>query len=145
MNLQKSAEVLFPCRFCDTIIQVMFSANELPKRKRLRLENFDYSSQGAYFITICTHNRKNTLSHIVGAIRESPLHSRSVISKAVGYIKMCSSKEIHNRFGNAAFTTISFATKKIMKKFRNIFMKILQDGNVIVFINKNRGEVYYIN
>ncbi len=29
------------------------------------------------------------------AIRESPLHSRSVLSKVVGYIKMNSSKQIH--------------------------------------------------
>ncbi|MBO5043217.1 MAG: hypothetical protein J6D87_09650 [Clostridia bacterium] len=45
---------------------------ELPKRKRLRLKNFDYSTPGAYFITICTHNRKCTLSRVVGAIHESP-------------------------------------------------------------------------
>ena len=32
---------------------------ELPKRKKNRLENFDYSSSGAYFITICTKDRKN--------------------------------------------------------------------------------------
>ena len=31
---------------------------ELPKRKRLRLQNFDYSSFGAYFITVCTKDRK---------------------------------------------------------------------------------------
>ena len=46
--------------------------NELPKRKRLRLRNFDYSTPAAYFITVCTYDRKNTLSHIVGAIHESP-------------------------------------------------------------------------
>ena len=46
--------------------------NELPKRKELRLKNFDYSTPSAYFITVCTHNRKNTLSHIVGAIHETP-------------------------------------------------------------------------
>ena len=45
---------------------------EAAKRKNLRLKNYDYSTPGAYFITICTHNRKNTLSHIVGAIHESP-------------------------------------------------------------------------
>ena len=39
---------------------------ELPKRKPLRLTNFDYSSTGAYFITICTENRKNLLSTVVG-------------------------------------------------------------------------------
>lgn len=32
---------------------------ELPKRKTNRLINYDYSSCGAYFITICTCNRKN--------------------------------------------------------------------------------------
>ena len=32
--------------------------NELPKRKILRLQNFDYSKVGGYFITICTKNRK---------------------------------------------------------------------------------------
>lgn len=32
--------------------------NELPKRKRLRLESFDHSTSGAYFITICTKNRE---------------------------------------------------------------------------------------
>ena len=32
---------------------------ELPKRKRLRLQNFDYSTSGAYFITICTKDREN--------------------------------------------------------------------------------------
>ena len=32
---------------------------ELPKRKDIRLKNYDYSSPGAYFVTICTKNRKN--------------------------------------------------------------------------------------
>lgn len=35
-------------------------------RKPNRLNGYDYSSQGAYFITICTLDRKCTLSHIVG-------------------------------------------------------------------------------
>ncbi len=50
----------------------MSREKELPRRKDLRLKNFDYSTPGAYFITICTHNRKCTLSRIVGAIHESP-------------------------------------------------------------------------
>lgn len=37
---------------------------ELPKRKHPRIESFDYSSCGAYFVTICTQNRKCTLSRI---------------------------------------------------------------------------------
>ena len=127
--------------------------NEFPKRKRLRLEYFDYSTPAAYFITICTRNRKNILSNVVGAIHESPeikltdygmiserainnlpahlgvlidqyiimpnhihlivvvldneatraIHEsplrRSAVSKAIGYIKMNISKEIHKQYG----------------------------------------------
>ena len=38
---------------------------DMPKRKPTRLKNFDYSSVGAYFITICTQDRKRILSEIV--------------------------------------------------------------------------------
>ena len=50
----------------------MDKEKELPQRKRLRLKKFDYSTPGAYFVTVCTHNRKCTLSRVVGAIHESP-------------------------------------------------------------------------
>ena len=39
---------------------------ELPKRKPNRLPYYDYSSSGAYFVTICVDGRKNRLSKIVG-------------------------------------------------------------------------------
>jgi len=37
----------------------------LPKRKSTRLIGFDYSTGGAYFVTICTQNREQILSDIV--------------------------------------------------------------------------------
>ena len=37
----------------------------MPKRKPTRLKNFDYSSAGAYFITICIKDRKRILSNII--------------------------------------------------------------------------------
>ena len=40
--------------------------NELPKRKPNRLKEFDYSTNGAYFITICVKDRKCVLGKIVG-------------------------------------------------------------------------------
>ena len=43
----------------------MDKENALPKRKHPRLDNYDYSSAGAYFITICTQNRRCLLSRIV--------------------------------------------------------------------------------
>lgn len=33
--------------------------NNLPKRKTIRLKHYDYSQNGYYFITICTHNKQN--------------------------------------------------------------------------------------
>ncbi len=39
---------------------------ELPKRKRTRLQGYDYGIAGAYFISICTKERRQILSEIVG-------------------------------------------------------------------------------
>ena len=38
----------------------------LPERKHPRLKNYDYSTDGAYFVTICTQNRRCILSDVVG-------------------------------------------------------------------------------
>lgn len=38
----------------------------LPVRKPNRLPNYNYSSQGIYFVTICTEDRRNSLCDIVG-------------------------------------------------------------------------------
>ncbi len=78
---------------------------DYPQRKPLRLPAYDYSSPGAYFVTICTHDRRCILSNIaVGALREAPLRpegKRSLLSQAVGYMKMNSSKQIHAFFSGA--------------------------------------------
>ncbi|MBO5007946.1 MAG: transposase [Clostridia bacterium] len=39
---------------------------ELPKRKPTRLKGYDYSTPGAYFLTICVKDKKQLLSKIVG-------------------------------------------------------------------------------
>ena len=41
--------------------------SELPKRKQVRLKDYDYSKNGYYFITVCTHNRQRLFGEIVGA------------------------------------------------------------------------------
>ena len=38
----------------------------LSQRKRTRWEGYDYNSAGAYFITICTQNRRTILSRVTG-------------------------------------------------------------------------------
>ena len=157
---------------------------ELPKRKKNRLPDFDYSTPTAYFITLCTHNRQCFLSRIVGAIhespavqktvcgqmveriirnlpqhlgvqidkyvimpnhihmlvrvvadtplraiRESPLRVRSVVSKAVGYIKMNASKEIHTRYGDMPIWQRGFYDHVVRseKDYRDIWEYI--EGN----------------
>lgn len=40
---------------------------DIPRRKPSRLKEYDYSRGGAYFITICTKNRKNLFWNNVGA------------------------------------------------------------------------------
>ena len=45
----------------------MDAKKELPKRKKNRLQGYDYSSSGAYFITICTSERRNYFWNNVGA------------------------------------------------------------------------------
>ena len=54
------------CGFCYIIALVIFMENNLPKRKHPRLDHYDYSTAGAYFITICTQGRRCLLSRIVG-------------------------------------------------------------------------------
>ena len=39
---------------------------EKPNRKKIRIENYDYS-YGTYFVTVCTANREKVLWNIVGA------------------------------------------------------------------------------
>lgn len=45
----------------------MDNGNSLPKRKDIRLKNYDYRSSGAYFLTICTLERRNYFWENVGA------------------------------------------------------------------------------
>ena len=47
---------------------------ELLKRKEIRLKEYDYSTNGAYFVTVCTKGRKQILSTICvgGGILDAP-------------------------------------------------------------------------
>ncbi len=38
---------------------------QLPKRKHTRLKDYDYSTPGAYFITICTKDKKPILGEVI--------------------------------------------------------------------------------
>ena len=38
---------------------------EYPKRKQMRLPDYDYSQNGGYFVTICTHEKRCILSRVI--------------------------------------------------------------------------------
>lgn len=60
--------------------------SELPKRKKNRLQHFDYSRPGAYFVTVCVADRKPILwdKNVVGADIIRPQNvSLSYYGKAV--------------------------------------------------------------
>jgi len=58
----------------------------LPQRKPTRLENFDYSTAGAYFLTICTKERKpllSTLETVGDGALDIPLPQLTAIGQIV--------------------------------------------------------------
>ena len=61
--------------------------NELPKRrKELRLKQYDYSSKGAYFVTICIKDRQRILSGIIKPVGVGALDDPKTILTEIGKI-----------------------------------------------------------
>lgn len=52
--------------------------SEINHRKSIRLKNYNYSSEGAYFITICIQNRLNLLGNITNAKVELNNYGKTV-------------------------------------------------------------------
>ena len=69
---------------------------ELQKRKPTRLKNYDYSSDGYYFITICTHKKKMIFSNIVG----QGLAPAETKLSVFGEIANCELINLEKRYGN---------------------------------------------
>jgi len=63
---------------------------ELPKRKNIRLKDFDYSKNGYYFVTICTKDRKNLFWESVGAdiIRPHLSEYGKIVNTAINAIAL---------------------------------------------------------
>ena len=77
----------------NLIILVMLMT--LPQRRQNRLEKFDYSEIGCYFVTLCTQNRQRLfqIEHTVGNdLRVVPPIQNQIIHKWI--------KETENKFKN---------------------------------------------
>lgn len=62
---------------------------ELPKRKHNRLREYDYSTPNAYFITVCTKNRKNLFwtntRETIDRPENAPLTELGILVKEIIY------------------------------------------------------------
>ena len=74
----------------------MDKEKELPKRKDLRLGRYDYSSAGAYFVTMCIKERKRILSDIVKPSSKAPTPTNEMLPHIVSTFKRFCNKEIGN-------------------------------------------------
>ena len=68
-----------------------------PKRKKIRLENFEYNTPGGYFITICTKNKMNYFWNKVGTSIARP--NKIPLNKS-GRITDMAIKNIENIYKN---------------------------------------------
>ncbi len=94
---------------------------KLPKRKPNRLEGYDYNSTGAYFITICTKNRKEMFWDNVGASIARPQEIK--LSK---YGKMVDDA-INNI--SAQYPAVSVDKYVIMPNHIHLLLRICCDNN----------------
>ena len=70
---------------------------QIHRRRSVRLKDYDYSQNGAYFITICTQNRK----HIFGQITKDDLLCSQIVLNVCGKVAEKYWLEIPEHFPNA--------------------------------------------
>lgn len=95
---------------------------DLPKRKNIRLHDYNYSSNGAYFITICTKNKENLLWKNVGAncvrpLEQLPLSKMGIVVE----------NEIHKL--NTVYKNIKVDKYQIMPNHIHFIIFIYEDSN----------------
>ena len=95
---------------------------DLPKRKNIRLNDYNYSYNGAYFITICTKNKENLLWKNVGANCVRPL-DQLPLSK----IGIVIENEIYKL--NTVYENIKVDKYQIMPNHIHLIIFIYEDSN----------------
>jgi len=93
---------------------------DMPKRKNIRLSNYDYSQAGGYFITICTQDKKQILSRI----EEVTTYTRAnVVLTELGQIAQKVMEELPERYGYCLDTYVIMPNHIHMVLFRKTEMK----------------------
>ncbi len=93
---------------------------KLPNRKTMRAKYFDYSSTGAYFLTVCTKGKMHILSRIVGTgVLDRPqtelLHSGKIVEKYINQL-------------NDFYDNITVKEYVIMPNHIHLIVNVVRDG-----------------
>ena len=104
---------------------------ELHHRKQNRLQDYDYSQNGAYFITICTKKRHEILCNIVDSRDAGAQIQLTEYGKIVDeYIKMISKK----------YPTTRVDAYIIMPDHIHMVITIVGDGSAVPQKNQGRAN-----
>jgi putative transposase len=130
------------------------------KQKQYRLPNFDYSTNGYYFITICTKDRE----HCFGKIENQTMHL-SIIGEIVknNILQFCPCDDIANPYKNNPFylshadTVFGITEWEILPNHIHLIVEVINNtlkefkpvtglapltkGSVSLFINHFKGHV----
>ena len=99
-----------------------------PVRKPLRLKEYDYSTPGYYFVTVCTHEKKCLFGQCVGAIHESPVTRLSPYGIVVNEVI----QSIPARFRNVLVDKYV-----IMPNHVHLILKIVESGGLVRAIRES--------
>ena len=99
-----------------------------PERKPIRLKSWDYSAPGAYFVTICTREKRCILSRIarpsVGDVGAGVLDGPRVRLSAIGRIVDKTIQSMNNHYD-----PVSFDRYVIMPNHIPLLIRITGDGS----------------
>lgn len=103
---------------------------DLPQQKHLRLREYAYSQNGAYFITISTHNREKIFGDVGADIESAPTVSEIVQTfkrrSTIEHIKMVnrtSCPRSINTYDSGHFMTTLSAMRKAIMRYGNTSMR----------------------
>lgn len=106
---------------------------ELPKRKRIRLTDYDYSTSGVYFITACSRDREplfwsKTFPVAVGAAISRPLNAVPIPYKLTAHGKI-----VEQAINNIPerYSGVSIDKSVIMPDHVHLLMRIENNGRLI--------------
>lgn len=115
---------------------------KIPNRKQIRLKDFDYSSDGAYFITICSTDRKQIFSKVIkskdivaantvrlsniGKIIEQNIHNIETVYpcvNVVNYIIMPNHLHLILAIDTNGQTMFAPTITRVIKQFKGVVSK----------------------